>query len=269
MKWFLPLTQGQKALIRKDFYQVWKTPMLRNTLLALPAVLMVVMPVGFLVIACLAPMKDMNGMEELMALLPQKAKELNERQMMFYVMTTMMAPMLFLMIPLMSSTVTASGSFVGEKEKGTMESLLLTPMTVKEIFRAKVEMCVRLSLLVTGISLVLFGVTAAVGNMILKMPFWLDWSWLVVIVLLAPALTVFGVVFMVLVSGRSKSYMEAMQTSGYIVLPLILLFVGQFTGLFVLGLLALAVLALVIFLLDYGLFRIASGKFTPEKLLKK
>ena len=63
--------------------------------------------------------------------------------------------------------------------------------------------------------------------------------------------------------------MEAMQTSGYIVLPLILLFVGQFTGLFVLGPLALAVLALVIFLLDYGLFRIASGKFTPEKLLKK
>lgn len=150
-----------------------------------------------------------------------------------------------------------------------MESLLLTPMTVREIFRAKVEMCVRLSLLVTGISLVLFGVTAAVGNMILKMPFWLDWAWLVVILLLAPALTVFGVVFMVLVSGRSKSYMEAMQTSGYIILPLILLFVGQFTGLFVLGAIPLLILAVLLFLLDYGLFRMAAGKFTPERLLKK
>lgn len=269
MKAFFSLTPGQKALIRKDFSQVWKTPMLRNTLLALPAILMVVMPVGFLIIACLAPMKDMNGIEEMLALLPPEARTLNERQMMFYAMTTMMAPMLFLMIPLMSSTVTASGSFVGEKEQGTMETLLLTPMTVKEIFRAKVEMCVRLSLLVTGISLVLFGITAAVGNMILQMPFWLDWSWLVVIVLLAPALTVFGVMFMVLVSGRSKSYMEAIQTSGYVVLPLILLFIGQFTGLFVLGPLPLAVLSLIVILLDYGLFRIAAKKFTPEKLLEK
>lgn len=269
MKIDMKATAGQKALIRKDFAEVWKTPMLRNTLLALPAILMVVMPVMFLLVAYFAPMEQMNGMDEILALLPEKAQSLNERQMMFYTMTTMMAPMFFLMIPLMSSTVTASSSFVGEKERGTIETLLLTPMTVRQIFRAKVEMCVRLSLLVTGISLVLFAITALVGNVILEMPFWFDWSWVVLVVLLAPALTVFGVVFMVLVSGRSKSYMEAMQTSGYVVLPIILLFIGQFTGLFVLGAVVLLVVAAVVILLDAFLFRIASGLFTAEKLLKK
>ena len=269
MKINMQMTTGQKALMRKDFAEVWKTPMLRNTLLALPAILMVVMPVMFLLVAYFAPMEQMNGMDEILALLPEKAQSLNERQMMFYTMTTMMAPMFFLMIPLMSSTVTASSSFVGEKERGTIETLLLTPMTVRQIFRAKVEMCVRLSLLVTGISLVLFAITALVGNVILEMPFWFDWSWVVLVVLLAPALTVFGVVFMVLVSGRSKSYMEAMQTSGYVVLPIILLFIGQFTGLFVLGAVVLLVVAAVVILLDAFLFRIASGLFTAEKLLKK
>ncbi len=269
MKINMQMTTGQKALMRKDFAEVWKTPMLRNTLLALPAILMVVMPVMFLLVAYFAPMEQMNGMDEILALLPEKAQNLNERQMMFYTMTTMMAPMFFLMIPLMSSTVTASSSFVGEKERGTIETLLLTPMTVRQIFRAKVEMCVRLSLLVTGISLVLFAITALVGNVILEMPFWFDWSWVVLVVLLAPALTVFGVVFMVLVSGRSKSYMEAMQTSGYVVLPIILLFIGQFTGLFVLGAVVLLVVAAVVILLDAFLFRMASGLFTAEKLLKK
>lgn len=263
------LVDGQKALMRKDFAEVWKTPMLRNTLIALPAILIVVMPVAFLLVAYFVPMEQMNGMDEILKLLPEKAQSLNERQMMFYTMTTMMAPMLFLMIPLMSSTVTASSSFVGEKERGTIETLLLTPMTIRQIFRAKVEMCVRLSLLITGISLLLFGITALVGNILLEMPFWFDWAWLVTIVFLAPSLTVFGVVFMVLVSGRSKSYMEAMQTSGYVVLPVILLFVGQFTGLFVLGALPLLVLSAVVLLLDWLLFRKASRSFTPEKLLKK
>ncbi len=60
------------------------------------------------------------------------------------------------------------------------------------------------------------------------MPFFLNWSWLVCILLFAPAVTVFGVVFMVLVSAKSKSYIEAVQTSGYIILPLVLMFIGEF-----------------------------------------
>ena len=52
-------------------------------------------------------------------------------------------------------------------------------------------------------------------------------------------------------------------------LSVILLFVGQFTGLFVLGALPLLVLSAVVLLLDWLLFRKASRSFTPEKLLKK
>lgn len=124
MKAIGKLTTGQKALMRKDFAEVWKTPMLRNTLLLLPAILMVVMPVAFLLAAYFAPLEQMNGMEEILALLPEKAKTLNPRQMMFYTMINMMAPMFFLMIPLMSATVTASSSFVGEKERSTIACLM-------------------------------------------------------------------------------------------------------------------------------------------------
>ena len=65
MKAIGKLTTGQKALMRKDFAEVWKTPMLRNTLLLLPAILMVVMPVAFLLAAYFAPLEQMNGMAEI------------------------------------------------------------------------------------------------------------------------------------------------------------------------------------------------------------
>jgi ABC-type Na+ efflux pump permease subunit len=263
----MKLTPAQKALIRKDFQDVWKTPMIRNTLLILPIILTLILPVGYLVLICLVPASDLNGVEEMMKLLPASAASLNVQQAMFQILISLMEPMFFLMIPLMSSTVSASGAFVGEKERGTIETLLLTPMTVRQIFRAKVEMCVRLSAMVSGISLVFLLIVSQTGKLILHIPFMIDWSWVVMVLLLAPALTVFGVIFMVLISGRSKSYMEAMQTSSYIVVPLVLLFIGQFTGLFILGPLVLALIGLAFVVADIILFSIAAKSFTPEKLL--
>ena len=88
------------------------------------------------------------------------------------------------------------------------------------------------------------------------------------ILLFAPAVTVFGVVFMVLVSAKSKSYIEAIQTSGYIVVPLILLFIGQFAGLFSLNALALLLISVVIIILDAVIWFVTARSFKTEKLLR-
>ena len=76
-----------------------------------------------------------------------------------------------------------------------------------------------------------------------------------------------GVVFMVMVSGRSKTTTEAMQVSGYIVFPVLLLFVGQITGLFILEWWMLLAAAAVIAAIDLLLFNRGFARFTAEKLL--
>jgi NADH:ubiquinone oxidoreductase subunit K len=73
---------------------------------------------------------------------------------------------------------------------------------------------------------------------------------------------------MVLVSAKSKSYIESVQTSGYIVLPLVLMFVGQFTGLFTLNAVIFLLVSVVVVLIDIPVWMIASRSFTAEKLLK-
>jgi Zn-dependent protease with chaperone function len=145
---------------------------------------------------------------------------------------------------------------------------LLTPLSLKQIFKAKVLGCVFLSAVTTAISFAAFTVVISVGDILLGMPFFLNWNWLVLILLLSPGVTVFGVIFMVLISGRSKSYTESVQTSGYLVLPLVLLFLGQFTGLFQLNALILLLVSLCVVAADVPLWMVAARSFRPEKLLR-
>lgn len=262
------ISSMEQAIVKKDFGEIWNTKMARNTLIVMPVLLVIFLPVMYLTMIYFIPTNQMNGIDKMMQILPLEAKGFSVQQSMYYLMTNLLCPMFFLMIPLMGSSVSAACSFVGEKERSTIETLLLTPLSVKQIFKAKVWGCVILSGVSTVISFVAFSIVISIGDIILKMPFFLNWNWLVLVLLLAPGVTVFGVIFMVIVSGRSKSYMESFQTSGYIVLPFVLLFVGQFTGLFQLNALALFFISIGVFVLDFVLLVLGSRSFTPEKLLK-
>ena len=262
------VSTAERAVIKKDFREVWESKMARTTLLVVPLLLVIVIPIVFLVVNIQVPASEVNGVDKIMKMLPPEARGYNIRQGTFYMMTNTMFPMFFLMIPLMTSSVSAASSFVGERERGTLETLLLTPMTLPRIFKAKVLGCISLSAIVTGLSFAAFAIVISVGDILLGMPFFLNWSWLVCVLLFAPAVTVFGVVFMVLVSSKSKSYIEAIQTSGYIVLPIILIFAGQLAGLFSLNAFHLLLISVVIMILDAVIWVITARSFRAEKLLR-
>ena len=258
----------ERAVIRKDFHEVWDSKMARSTLVIVPLVLVIFVPLVFLIIVLNVPSSEINGAEKLMQMLPAEAQGLSVQQATLYMMSNIMFPMYFLMIPLMVSSVAAASSFVGEKERGTLETLLMTPMSLRQIFKAKVLGCIALSGTITGISFAAFAAVMAVGDSMMKMPFFLNWSWVVLLLCFAPAVTVFGVVFMVLVSAKSKSYVESVQTSGYIVLPLILLFIGEMTGLFLLNALSFLLISAVVAAADCFLWNATARSFEAEKLLR-
>ncbi|WP_411677693.1 ABC transporter permease subunit [Caproicibacter sp.] len=262
------LSPAEKALAFKDFGDIWDNKTSRSVLIVVPLVMVLLLPVVFLIFFLNVPMSRMNGVEQMLLLLHAQASGMDERQGMFYLMTNMICPMFFLMIPLMSSSVSAAYSFVGEKEHGTLETLLLTPLGVRKILKAKVLGCVLLSAVVTSVSFVLFSIVIAVGDLMLAMPFYFNWSWLVLAFLLSPAVIIFGVVFMVLASAKSKSYTESVQTSAYLVLPIVLLFTGQFTGLFQVGAELLLLISCVLLAVDFLIWFLTVRLFTPEKLLR-
>ena len=129
-------------------------------------------------------------------------------------------PVFFLIIPIMTASVMAASAFVGEKEKRTLETLLYCPLSVGQIFRAKVMASFLLSMLVSLIS---------------SAPCWRWWSWrpfpdgelpdarchlLIVLLLVAPALSLIAVTLIVRGSAKAKSVMESQQSAAFLILPL-------------------------------------------------
>ena len=158
------LSAAEQAVVKKDFHEVWDTKMARSTLLIVPLVLVLLVPVMFLVIIGNVPASQVNGIDRMMKMLPREAQGYDVKQGTFYLMTNMLFPMFFLMIPLMTSSVSAASSFVGEKERGTLETLILTPLSLPKLFKAKVLGCIALSSLVTVISFLAFSVICVGGS---------------------------------------------------------------------------------------------------------
>lgn len=263
------MNTAQKAIIKKDFHEVWDIKMARASILVVPLVLVIVLPAVLLAVVILAP-EEISSQElsSFLPLLPEEMRNTASPQVAFFYFANMIFQPFFLMIPMMCGSIAAASSFVGEKERGTIENLLLTPVSVRKIFTAKVVGCSLLALLTTGISFVAFSVVMVVGNILIGAVVFPTLSWGIVVLLLCPGVTVLSVSFMVLVSAKAKTFVEAQQMSGFIVLPIILLVVGQATGVMLLKPLNLFLGSAVVIAIDVLLLHFASSKFTAEKLLK-
>ena len=259
----------ETAVLKKDFREIWNSAGVRALLILLPLVFAGVIPIVFIVLSNLLPAQSFAGMDQLRALLGEAQSGMNDRQALFYLFSDCLGPMFFLLIPLLVSCIAAATSFLGERQHGTMETLFLTPLTTREIFKAKVIGCLVLSVLATLIAFLLFTVIMIVGDIQLGVTFFLaNASWWVLLLLVAPGLILFGVLLMVVLNAHGTGVGESMQICGYVALPFILLFVAQFSGLFRLQSGGYLAIAAVIWVIDLFLWRSAARHFTTERLLR-
>lgn len=144
------------------------------------------------------------------------------------------APM-FLLVPLMLSIVAAAGSIAGERERRTLETLLLSPATDRQLFIAKTAGAWAPAVAVTFVGAIAY---QAVANYVLAdtglRPF-PNATWTLLIVWVSPALAAATLGVVVTISARSRTYEGALQAGGLLVLPLIAVLVAQATGLLFLG----------------------------------
>jgi ABC-type Na+ efflux pump permease subunit len=254
-----------KAIVIKDLRGITANRQLFAMILIVPIVLAVVLPSAFVLVSHFLP-EEMGELGRLLDKIPGLAG-LGQRELSLVI--NYLIPVFFLLIPVMASSVMAASAFVGEKEKQTLETLLYSPLSLKEIFRAKVLAAFALGMLVSALSFGLMLVVMELLIWLLKGVFvWPNLNWLVVLLLMAPALSLIAITLIVRLSAKAKSVMEAQQAGGFMVLPLVMLAAGQFTGVLVLSVwlllaLGLAAMALALFLLSRAMRR-----FSYEKLLQ-
>ena len=140
---------------------------------------------------------------------------------------------------------------------------------MKEIFRAKVLSSFLLSMFV---SLVSFAVMLAVLELeavfLMGHPLIPGVGWAIVLFLLSPAVSLIAVTLIVRNSAKAQSVEESQQSAVFLIIPAILLVVGQFAGVMLLNVWILLGLGVLCAALAWMLLQRAVRRFTYEMLLK-
>jgi ABC-2 type transport system permease protein len=160
------------------------------------------------------------------------------------------ALVLFLLLPLLVPSIIASYSIVGEKTRRTLEPILATPVRSWELLLGKALAAFVPALALTWTLAAVYA--AGMAALAVSPRVWhlvITPTWLIIIFLCGPLLALLAIALMVAISTRVNDPRTAQQLSGFLVMPLTAVVVGQLTGRLVLGpafaLGAAAVLALL------------------------
>ena len=169
----------------------------------------------------------------------------------------------------MATSIMAASSFVGEKEKHTLETLLYCPLPVKQIFRSKVLAAFLLSMMVSLSSFCAMLLVLELESYFLMGSLVLPGiNWLLVLILVSPAISMIAITLIVRGSAKAQSIEESQQSAVFLIIPIILLIAGQFTGVLLLNAWILLVLGAVCAFLAWLLLKKCVSRFTYEMLLK-
>ncbi len=258
----------QIAIIKKDLQGLIFNKRLFPPLLIVPFVFTIVIPTIFIFIIHFAP-EEAVELQELLDLLPLSERSDNIQRLLTGLVFNHILPVFFMIIPIMAATIMAASSFAGEKEKRTLETLLYCPLTLKQIFQSKVLASFILSMLVSFGSFLIMILVIETETLLITgslMP--LNMNWLIIMALVSPAISLMAITLIVRGSAKAQTMEESQQRAIFLIFPVLLLVIGQFTGVLLINawlLLALgAVFALIAGLLMKGCIR----KLNYEILLK-
>lgn len=258
----------QLAVMTKDIRGVTLNKQVFAVLLIVPLALVIVLPSIFVLVTAFAP-DAASDFQKILDMLPADNGARSQQQRIFGLILNNIMPVFFLMIPIMASSVMAASSFVGEKEKHTLETLLYSPLSLKQMFQAKILAGFSVGMMVSYISfaammLVLeLEVFLLTGEALLPSS-----SWLAIMLLIAPAISLIAIAVTVRSSAKAQTIEEAQQRAVFLVFPILALLIGQFTGILLISAGLLWGVGAVLAALDVLLMRGAAGSFTYEKLLR-
>ena len=262
------LNSMQKAIVKKDLRSITSNKRLMTTLMIVPLVLTLVLPTIFILVMYFVP-DQMNNMDVLLGMLGPEVLQGDTTQVIIDLIVNQMMPIFFIIIPIMAASVMAASSFVGEKEKSTLETLLYCPLSLRQIFESKVLASFIMSMAVSLISFVVMMIVVELEMVLLfgvaLVP---DLSWAVTMLLVSPAISMIAISLIVRGSAKAQSMEESQQGAVFLVLPVIMVVVGQFTGILLISAWMLLALGVVLAVIAVLFLKKAFGRFSYEELLQ-
>lgn len=265
------------TIAQKDIKEAVQNKSVWLPILIVPLIFVVLMPLGMIIAFSSTlgtannPLNDpdiANFVQKMPAFMADSIQGLSGAQSAIVLMLGYLFAPFFLMLPLMFSTVIASESFAGERERKTIEALLYTPATDAELFLGKALAGFLPAVSITWGSflayiLVLNGAAYPVmGRLWFPLP-----TWYPLMLWVSPAVSLLGIAFTVLISAKTQTFMGAYQSSASLVILILGLIAGQIAGILYLSVAVGLLMGVVIFAVDGVLLYYAVRTFNRDKLL--
>jgi ABC-type Na+ efflux pump permease subunit len=263
-----------RAIAAKDLKEVRKNRIAVMATLILSLIFSIAMPLGVIALPSFSSAGDLAEIEQLIELLPPEVAAtlagLTDAQAGVVLMVGYLFAPLFLILPLMMASVIAAESFVGEKERKTLEALVYTPATDLELFLGKVIAALVPALIFAWINFFVYALVANIAAWPLMGRLWFPTlAWWGIMVWLVPAIALLGVSVTVIISSRVATFIEAYQISGMLVVVVVALFIGQLSGALFLSPLLLVGIGAALYAIDAALIFYGSETFTRSELIAK
>lgn len=265
------------TIVRKDLKIVARNRNAVLPLLLVPLIIFIVLPAIMMLIARAGSdalngqLDDLAGfLENMPDAIRAEFAGLTPQQEGVLLLTTYFIAPLYLIVPMMVASVIAADSFAGEKERKTLEGLLYTPVTETELFVGKMLVALIPATLAALGGLVVYSVVVNVlGYPLMGRVFFPNFMWIVLAVWVAPAVAGLGLGATVIVSSKAKTIQEAYQFGGFIILPLVLLVVGQAAGVIYFSVGLVLLLGLVLWLVDLALLWFGIKTFRRGEIIAR
>lgn len=254
------------AVARKDIHSITANVQVWLPMLIVPLILGVGLPLGLVLAFRYGTASVSTGEAQAMLRWVDRlpATELGTAwatltgldQKLIYLSANYMLAPFFLIIPLMAASVISADSFAGEKERGTLETLLFAPVDMRSLFTGKV---LAAFVPAVSVSLITFLLCALSVNLaawpLFHRTIFPQVNWLPLMLLVIPAVSLLAILINVFISARVATYQAAYQLSGTVVLPILLLIAGQVTGVLVLSTPVVTLVGLLVIAVDVLLLR--------------
>ncbi|MEA3376153.1 MAG: ABC transporter permease subunit [Chloroflexota bacterium] len=263
------------TLALRDLKVVTRSKAVMLPMLIVPLIFVVAIPAAVGLFAPqMAAAGELDDFAQFLEMMPASMRQrfagYDEAQIIVVaVLEHLFAPM-FLIIPLMVASTIAAGSFVGEKERKTLEALLHTPTTDTELFLGKLLASWIPAFLVGLGAFVLYAlVVNASGWRVMGGIFFPNAMWVALVLWLAPAAAGLGMGVIILISSRVSTFQDAYQLGGMVVIPVLLLVFGQMAGVLYLNVLAVMLLGLFLWVIDAGILWFGIRTFKRSEIIAR
>ncbi|KRM98735.1 ABC transporter permease [Loigolactobacillus rennini] len=260
-----------KVLIKKDLLGIINDEAILFSLCILPLIFSLILPLLILLMGSSNVfISSVGGLNEFIenvdiSSFPSDIKAGSEP--LYAILMYFFIP-LFLLIPVMIATVIASSSFVGERENKTLEGLLYTPLTNRELVLGKILASAVPAMIATLISVIIYGVLIdTVGLGIFGRAIFPNLNWLVVVLLLNPLIVFLAIALIISVSQHVKTSKFAQSVAMILILPIIGGLISQASGALLLGTRAMLLISLLLLIIDIIAFLFISKHFNREKYI--